>query len=270
MSTRLGRQLAAVLVSVIALAIACSASEPGRTSIFVRAPTGTTEVSTRQPATEQSPATPIPASEGPPSTVVPIPSVLPTLQTHPPMTEEIYTSTPEPTTSPSQAPNPTVTPTQPTPAPSQTIAPVPASIPTPTPTLHPTSTPAPTPTATLTPTPPTTVAKLVIECIFFDGLVAVSEADEFVQILNQGDGAVNLDGWRLLDVSDGSPEFTFPSYELPPQSTVRVYTDEVHPEYGRFSFQRKSAVWSNSSPDTARLFNPDGVLVSEKTYPPGC
>jgi hypothetical protein len=40
---------------------------------------------------------------------------------------------------------------------------------------------------------------VIIECIFFDGLVKTTEADEYVQVLNQGPGAVDLLGWRLID-----------------------------------------------------------------------
>ena len=141
-------------------------------------------------------------------------------------------------------------------------------IPTPTPTLTPT--PTPTPTATPTVTPPVVEADLIIECIFFDGLVVRSEADEYVQILNQGDAAVDLVGWLLRDVADGTPQFSFPSHNLQPQASVRVYTDEVHPESGGFPFQRKSSIWNNSDPDTAGLFDPDGVMISTETYPPGC
>ena len=101
-------------------------------------------------------------------------------------------------------------------------------------------------------------------------MVVGSEADEYVQILNQGATVVNLMGWRLQDVSDGFPELTFPSFDLLPQASVRVYTNEDHPESGGFSFQRKSPIWNNSSPDTAGLFDPDGVSVSTKSYPPGC
>jgi len=115
-------------------------------------------------------------------------------------------------------------------------------------------------------------AELIIECIFFDGLVVDSEAYGYAQILNQGVTAANLMGWCLQDVSDGSPAFTFPSYDLLPQASVRVYTNEDHPESGGFSFQRKLAAWNNnlSSLDTAGLFDPDNVLVSTKSYPPGC
>jgi hypothetical protein len=111
---------------------------------------------------------------------------------------------------------------------------------------------------------------LILECIFFDGLVRTTEADEYVQVLNQGSSTVDLLGWRLLDRADGSPEFTFPSFELQPQASVRVYTNEEHPESGGFSFQRKSSIWNNSNPDEAALIDPEGKTVSFISYPPGC
>jgi hypothetical protein len=72
--------------------------------------------------------------------------------------------------------------------------------------------------------------------------------------------------WVLKDISDGSPSFTFPSYILKPGQSIRVYTNEVHPEYGGFSFGRGSAIWNNSDPDTAALFNAQGQEVSRKSY----
>ena len=110
----------------------------------------------------------------------------------------------------------------------------------------------------------------MIECIFFDGLVPRSEADEYVRIANLSGGSVFLEGWRLQDVSDGSPTFTFPTYSIVPGERVRVYTNQVHPEWGGFSFQRGSSIWNNSDPDTAGLFNGQGAQVSTRTYPPGC
>ncbi len=81
---------------------------------------------------------------------------------------------------------------------------------------------------------------------------------------------MDLRGWRLKDVSDGSPTFTFPSYMIGPGQRVRVYTNEVHPEWGGFSFGRKSAIWSNSESDTAGVFDSQNNRVSAKSYPPGC
>ena len=111
----------------------------------------------------------------------------------------------------------------------------------------------------------------MIDCIFFDGVVPRSEADEYVQISNGGTAEVNLKGWRLVDVADGRPEFTFQSsHVLGPEGTVRVYTDEVHSQWGGFSFASGRSIWHNEDPDTAGLYAPDGRLADQKTYPPGC
>ena len=73
-----------------------------------------------------------------------------------------------------------------------------------------------------------------------------------------------------MDISDGRPEFIFPSYLLEPGQAARVYTNEVHPEWGGLSFEYGTAIWNNSEPDEAGLFNDAGTLVSRKIYPPGC
>ena len=66
----------------------------------------------------------------------------------------------------------------------------------------------------------------------------------------------------------------FPEYILAPGKTIRVYTDEVHEEWGGFSFQKGSAVWNNQDADTAVLADAVGRVISERTYdvssPPGC
>ncbi len=241
------------LLSLMALTVGCS--EPGRTRIFVSpTPPGTAEAAGPQTTSSDSPAQVI---SPPVSTAVPTP-----------FADQIIvagTPTPEPTTADRRSEEPTAEPTNETagdstPEPRHTIAPVPTA------TLHPTPTLTPAPKVPPTPAP----AGLIIQCIFFDGLVTKTESDEYVQVLNQGPTAVNLLGWRLVDQSDESPEFTFPSYELQPQASVRVYTDEDHAESGGFSFQRKSSIWNNSSPDTAALINPAGATVSTNTYPPGC
>ena len=78
--------------------------------------------------------------------------------------------------------------------------------------------------------------------------------------------------WRAgssLD-SEGTPSFEFPSWVLETGAAVRVYTNEVHPDWGGFSFGRGTAVWNNSQPDTALLYDRAGRLVSTATYPPAC
>ena len=48
--------------------------------------------------------------------------------------------------------------------------------------------------------------------------------------------SVDLDGWVLKDISEGYPSFVFPSYILQLGKGVRVYTNEVYPEYGGSTF----------------------------------
>jgi hypothetical protein len=79
-----------------------------------------------------------------------------------------------------------------------------------------------------------------------------------------------LEGWRLADISDGTPEFMFPAYTLDSGARARVYANEVHPEWGGFTFGRGTSIWNNGEPDEAGLFDGHGSLVSTKTYPPGC
>lgn len=111
---------------------------------------------------------------------------------------------------------------------------------------------------------------MVIRCIFYDGQVPRTEADEYVEIEHTGQAPVYLQGWVLRDVSDGTPSFTFPSYTLQPGQRIRVYTNQVHPEWGGFSFGYGRPIWDNTSPDTAALFDASGREVSRKSYPPGC
>lgn len=114
------------------------------------------------------------------------------------------------------------------------------------------------------------MAGVRIACVFYDGLVPSKESDEYVQIVNDGETAVDMTGWRLVDIADGSPQFTFPTLLLAPGQSVRVYTNQVHREWGGLSFGSSSAIWNNSEPDTAGLYNPQSVLVSSASFPPGC
>ena len=111
---------------------------------------------------------------------------------------------------------------------------------------------------------------LEVVCVFFDGVVPTTESDEYVVVRNSGNTSAQLAGWTLIDSADGKPAFVFPNYVLGPGESVRVYTNEVHPEHGGFSFGWGRAIWNNSDPDRAALLDPDGREVSSATYPPGC
>ena len=101
-------------------------------------------------------------------------------------------------------------------------------------------------------------------------MVPRSESDEYVQISNAGQAPQEMLGWLLRDRDDERQEFVFPAWTLNPGDVVRVYTNEVHPQWGGFSFGRGTAIWHNEDPDRADLYDEKGVLVSSKTYPPGC
>lgn len=105
-----------------------------------------------------------------------------------------------------------------------------------------------------------------IVSIFYDGEVPSWEADEYVEITNTGTEAQDLEGWVLRDISEGYPWFTFPPYLLAPGASIRVYTNEDHPEYGGFSFGHGNPVWNNDEPDTAALFDAEGQEVSRRSY----
>ena len=225
-----------------------------------------TAVPTPSPTSVPTPMpTPIPT---PVPTVTPIPEPTPTATLIPTPTTAV--PTPSPTSVPTPIPTPIPTPV---PTATPTPTPIPTPIPTPVPTATPTPTPVPTPTPIPTPTivaTPAGTPNLSIECIFFDGVVSGTESDEYVQIVNGGETSVELSNWSLKDVADGSPTFTFPAYTIASNETVRVYTNEVHSESGGFSFGRGSAIWANSVPDTAALFDAQGQEVSRKSYPPSC
>ncbi len=105
-----------------------------------------------------------------------------------------------------------------------------------------------------------------ITYIFYDGVVYRTESDEYVEITNLGDTSQDLNGWVLKDISEGYPSFTFPSYVLAPGAKIRVYTNEIHSEWGGFSFGYSKAIWNNTDPDWAALYNAQGQEVSRKSY----
>jgi micrococcal nuclease len=109
-------------------------------------------------------------------------------------------------------------------------------------------------------------AGVLITDINYDGIVPQVESDEYVEITNSGNEAVNLANWTLMDISEGYPTFVFPSYILQSGMSIRVYTNEIHPEYGGFSFGYGSAIWNNTNPDVAVLLDAQGNLIYQASY----
>ena len=120
------------------------------------------------------------------------------------------------------------------------------------------STPTPTPTGTLP-------ANVQITSVSFDGAVVQVESDEYAVITNRGGTAVNLAGWRL-NAGDAGQDFVFPSFDLQPGQSCRVYTNEVHPEACGFSFGIGQAIWNNAGGECGYLYDTAGNEVSKYCY----
>lgn len=93
---------------------------------------------------------------------------------------------------------------------------------------------------------------------------AAGQADEYVEIANPGSADAMLTGWKL-GAGDTGQDFTFPEFVLKAGQTCRVYTNEVHPEYGGLSYGYGRSVW-NDKGDTAELRSPDGTVVATYGY----
>ena len=143
----------------------------------------------------------------------------------------------------------------------ETPPPPPTPEPTEEPTIEPTEEPTIEPTEEPTPEPEVDIR---ISNIFYDGVVPYVESDEYAQVTNNGAGIVDLQGWRL-NAGDPGQDFSFPSFNIQPDQSCRVYTNEDHPESCGFSFGSGTAIWSNSG-DCGRLYNSDGQLVDEYCY----
>lgn len=115
------------------------------------------------------------------------------------------------------------------------------------------------------PTPsPTASGSVIIEAIHYDGEVPLTESDEYVVIANVGGAAVDLTGWRLDDESAGDA-FVFPATVLAAGGRVHVYTNEVHPKTGGFSFGHSQAIWRNQG-ECGVLTDAGGQEISQFCY----
>jgi endonuclease YncB( thermonuclease family) len=122
---------------------------------------------------------------------------------------------------------------------------------------------APTPVVT-----PGTGSVEIVE-VFRNGTKGPAEPDEYVEIQNLGSEPQLMTGWRLESErrqGDDGQVFHFPDgFVLQPGQKCRIYTNEDHPESCGLSFRHAgSAIWHNTQPDAALLFDPAGNLVSRR------
>ncbi len=87
---------------------------------------------------------------------------------------------------------------------------------------------------------------------------------EYVDIINQSDGKVDLTGWTLMDETDR--QFVFPSLILSSGGAIKVYTKAGQ----NFSvielfWNESAAVWESG--EIATLLDPSGNAISTYTIP---
>ncbi len=109
------------------------------------------------------------------------------------------------------------------------------------------------------------VPNVAITDILFDGKVARSEADEYIELTNAGSGHADISGWKI-SADDVNQDFVFPAGTmLRVGQVIRVYTNQVHPEFGGYSFGSGRAIWNNKG-EVGRLFDAAGKEMSSFGY----
>lgn len=88
-------------------------------------------------------------------------------------------------------------------------------------------------------------------------------ATEAVQVVNDSDIAVNLQGWTIS--RDGGPIYTFGSVPLFPGSGIRLYTGNGQDNSLNRYWGLSAPVWADSS--TAILRNPDSTRIADTETP---
>ncbi|ODS42113.1 MAG: hypothetical protein MSIBF_01895 [Candidatus Altiarchaeales archaeon IMC4] len=94
----------------------------------------------------------------------------------------------------------------------------------------------------------------------------LSLTQEWVEIKNNGNSAVDTVGWTLGDDAATPHVYTFPEFSLMAGTSVRVNTNIGTDTATNLYWGRKTGVW-NDDGDTATLKNAQGEVVSELQKP---
>jgi hypothetical protein len=232
---------------------------PTATATNTPRPTRTTAPPTATATVTPSPSATTTATVTPTATAT---SVAPTDTPTATPTSPAATDTPTPTaTSPAPTNTPTATATSiaPTDTPTATPTnPAPTSTPTPTAT-SPAPTSTPTPTATATSIPKRVGAQLseVLPApgvMDWDGNGATSEQDEWIELTNTAETALDIGGWSLDSVSGDSQAYVIPS------GTV------IEPGQFVVFYRQKTGIILNDFGDGVRLRSLSGQVVDQVTF----
>jgi hypothetical protein len=106
--------------------------------------------------------------------------------------------------------------------------------------------------------------------IFFDGKVPKTESDEYMVIQNSSKDTIDVSGYIVYPATSGNQgsTFAFPKGStIKPNSSVRIYTNEIHKETGGYSWGSGRALWSNSG-GLGVLKDNNGKKLGEYKYIP--
>jgi hypothetical protein len=146
---------------------------------------------------------------------------------------------------------------------------IPIPAPEPTPEATPEATPEPTPETPVSESEEFTITAtqdVTISHLTHKGQVKRTQSDEYIEISNSGNSPADISGWKITSAGSPKQVFSFPAGTiLEGGKSFRVYTNEVHPETGGFSFGSGSAIW-NDAGDEAKLFDAAGNNVSTLAY----
>ncbi|MDD2816708.1 MAG: RICIN domain-containing protein [Thiotrichaceae bacterium] len=113
---------------------------------------------------------------------------------------------------------------------------------------------------------PTATGSVEITKLAYKGQVKRTQSDEFIEITNKGATAADLSDWKITSAWSNKQFFVFPKgTSLAAGHSLRVYTNEVHPETGGFKFGSATAIW-NDKGDEAKLFDATGKQVATMAY----
>ncbi len=102
--------------------------------------------------------------------------------------------------------------------------------------------------------------------ICYKGEVKKTQSDEYVEIVNKGTTTADVAGWKISSGLSKRQAFIFPAgTKLEAGKSFRVYTNEVHPETGGFTFGSSTGIW-NDKGDEAKLFDAQGNQVATLAY----
>ncbi len=86
---------------------------------------------------------------------------------------------------------------------------------------------------------------------------------EYVEIVNQSDGAVDLSGWQLMD--EEGQTFIFPSLLLYQGGAVEIHSKAGQDTVIELYWQAENPIWESG--EIVKLLNPQGELMATYSIP---